>query len=67
MLYFNDKIIIDFMKGYNTMKKDNKEQNMKKKRHFDPARGAVRIIALLLVVIMLLATCGTLVYYLLNI
>ena len=47
------------------MKKDNKEQNMKKKRHFDPARGAVRIIALLLVVIMLLATCGTLVYYLL--
>ena len=49
------------------MKKDNKEQNMKKKRHFDPARGAVRIIALLVVVTMLLATCGTLVYYLLNI
>ena len=49
------------------MKKDNKEQNMKKNRHFDPARGAVRIIALLLVVTMLLATCRTLVYYLLNI
>lgn len=48
------------------MKESEDIKEVKKKRHFSPARGAVRIVALLLALLMTLATCGTLVYYLLN-
>ncbi len=47
-------------------KQSNTEKVVKKKRHFDPAKGAVRLIALLLALLMMLATCGTLLFYLLN-
>lgn len=46
-------------------KKEVKEKVVKKKRHFNPARGAAKIIALVLAIIMMLAACGTLVFYLL--
>ncbi len=41
--------------------RDNK---VKIKKHHNPARGAVRIIALLLALIMLFASAGTLIFYL---
>lgn len=44
-------------------KKVNKKE-VKEKKHFDPAKGAVRIIALLLVITMLIAACGTALFYL---
>ena len=45
---------------------ENKKLNneVKAKRHFDPARGAVRIIALLLVIMMVVAARGTAIFYL---
>ena len=45
-------------------KTENKENEVKAKRHFDPAKGAVRIIALLLVIMMLIAAGGTALFYL---
>ena len=51
------------------MRKKEKEENqnkkeIKQKKHFDPAKGAVRIIALLLVIIMLGASCASAIFYL---
>ena len=51
------------------MRKENKKENtnkkeVKQKKHFDPAKGAIRIIALLLVIMMLVAACGTALFYL---
>ena len=43
---------------------ENNNQGEVKKKHFDPARGAVRIIALLLVIMMLVAAGGTALFYL---
>ena len=44
--------------------KKEKSKKIKAKKHFDPARGAVKIIALLLVIMMLLAACGSFLFYL---
>lgn len=48
------------------MKEKNKEKikEVKQKKHFNPARGAVRIIALLLAIAMLLTASATLIYML---
>ena len=43
---------------------ENKNSEVKVKRHFDPAKGAVRIIALLLVIMMVVAAGGTALFYL---
>ena len=45
------------------MRKENKKE-IKQKKHFDPAKGAIRIIALLLVIMMIAAACGTALFYL---
>ena len=47
------------------MKKVKAEKNnqVKEKKHFDIGKNAVRIIALLLVIMMAVAACGTVLYY----
>ena len=52
------------MKKNEKIKNENKQNVEKQKRHFDPARGAVRIIALLLVIMMVVAAGGTALFYL---
>lgn len=52
------------MKRKEKIENKNIEKEVKQKRHFDPAKGAVRIIALLLVIMMLVAAGGTALFYL---
>ena len=52
------------MKQKQIKENENVKNKVKTKKHFDPARGAVRIIALLLVIMMLVAACGTALFYL---
>ena len=52
------------MKRKEKMENKDIKTEVKSKRHFDPARGAVRIIALLLVIMMVVAACGTALFYL---
>ena len=63
----NAKIIIvniKYRKSDNMKNKKVNKKEVKEKKHFDPAKGAVRIIALLLVITMLIAACGTALFYL---
>lgn len=52
------------MKKNEKIKNENKQNVEKPKRHFDPARGAVRIIALLLSIMMVVAVGATALFYL---
>ena len=52
------------MKKNEEIKNENKQNVEKQKRHFDPARGAVRIIALLLSIMMVVAVGATALFYL---
>ena len=46
--------------------KSNKK-NKKPKKHFDLSKQLGRVVALLIVIMMLVATCGTVIYYLINV
>ena len=52
------------MKRKEKIENKNTQNEVKQKKHFDPARGAVRIIALLLVIMMVVAAGGTALFYL---
>ena len=47
----------------NTKIKIEKNKEKKDKKHFDIGKSAVRIIALLLTIMMVVAACGTVLYY----
>ena len=50
-----------------TRKINEMKNNNKTKKHFDLSKQLGRVVALLIVIMMLVATCGTVIYYLINV
>ena len=52
------------MKRKEKIENKDKQNEVKTKKHFDPTRGTVRIIALLLAIMMIVAVGATALFYL---